>query len=273
MSHKNTGYPTQKPQELLKRLIQLSCPDGGLILDPFVGSGTTMRTAQSLGRNCIGIDSNKDAIETTRNSVFSQFPQTTLSVYSLHENESFASEHLARKHICERQGYVKTTSRATTTSSNELVLFAPLTRKCTKLDIEHLFREHESEISQRQRVYLWGFSFLQCNLETLPDTVVLRELESLPSFQILWEQQENRVLIHDVVLPELRKRLNADASITWQQLISSIRIQNEQTSDKIYIGTTKEWVPNEVLMEHTPCVITITDIISRSVSITISSHP
>ena len=51
-----TGYPTQKPRKLLRRLIQLSSNEGDLILDPFCGSGTTCIEAQSLNRRYIGID-------------------------------------------------------------------------------------------------------------------------------------------------------------------------------------------------------------------------
>jgi len=50
------GYPTQKPVALLERIIQSSCPDGGVVLDPFCGCGTTIAAAQQLSRTWIGID-------------------------------------------------------------------------------------------------------------------------------------------------------------------------------------------------------------------------
>jgi DNA modification methylase len=50
------GYPTQKPVALLERIIRSSCPEGGAVLDPFCGCGTTITAAQSLGRAWIGID-------------------------------------------------------------------------------------------------------------------------------------------------------------------------------------------------------------------------
>jgi DNA modification methylase len=50
------GYPTQKPVALLERIIRSSCPEGGTVLDPFCGCGTTIAAAQSLGRPWIGID-------------------------------------------------------------------------------------------------------------------------------------------------------------------------------------------------------------------------
>ena len=50
------GYPTQKPVALLERIIRASCPDGGVVLDPFCGGGTTSAAAQALCSPWIGID-------------------------------------------------------------------------------------------------------------------------------------------------------------------------------------------------------------------------
>ncbi len=50
------GYPTQKPVALLERIIRSSCPEGGIVFDPFCGCGTTIAAAQTLGRTWIGID-------------------------------------------------------------------------------------------------------------------------------------------------------------------------------------------------------------------------
>jgi DNA modification methylase len=50
------GYPTQKPEALLERIIAASCPDGGVVLDPFCGCGTTIAAAQKMKRRWVGID-------------------------------------------------------------------------------------------------------------------------------------------------------------------------------------------------------------------------
>lgn len=60
-----SDYPTQKPETLLERVI-LSCSNpGDIVLDCFIGSGTTAAVAQKLGRRWIGCDINKGAIQTT----------------------------------------------------------------------------------------------------------------------------------------------------------------------------------------------------------------
>lgn len=60
-----SDYPTQKPETLLERLIDTSTNPGDLVLDCFIGSGTTAAVAQKLGRRWIGCDINKGAIQTT----------------------------------------------------------------------------------------------------------------------------------------------------------------------------------------------------------------
>lgn len=60
-----TDYPTQKPEGLLKRIITVSSNPGDLVLDCFIGTGTTASVAQQLARRWIGCDINKGAIQTT----------------------------------------------------------------------------------------------------------------------------------------------------------------------------------------------------------------
>lgn len=60
------GYPTQKPEALLERIIRASSNEGDLVLDCFIGSGTTAAVAEKLGRRWIGVDIGRFAIQTTR---------------------------------------------------------------------------------------------------------------------------------------------------------------------------------------------------------------
>lgn len=61
----STGYPTQKPEALIERIIKASTNPGDLVFDCFMGSGTTQAVAMKLGRHFIGSDINLGAIQTT----------------------------------------------------------------------------------------------------------------------------------------------------------------------------------------------------------------
>lgn len=65
------GYPTQKPEKLIERMILASSNPGDLVFDCFMGSGTTQAVAMKLGRRFIGADINLGAIQTTTKRLLS----------------------------------------------------------------------------------------------------------------------------------------------------------------------------------------------------------
>ena len=65
------GYPTQKPEALIERVIKASSNPGDLVFDCFMGSGTTQTVAMKLGRRFIGADINLGAVETTTKRLLS----------------------------------------------------------------------------------------------------------------------------------------------------------------------------------------------------------
>ncbi len=54
------AHPTQKPLEIIERMVKASCPPAGLVLDPFCGSGTTVEASLANGRSCIAYELNPD---------------------------------------------------------------------------------------------------------------------------------------------------------------------------------------------------------------------
>jgi len=61
--HGHALHPTQKPLALIEPLIAYSCPPGGAVLDPFLGSGTTLVAAYRLGRHATGIEISEEYCE------------------------------------------------------------------------------------------------------------------------------------------------------------------------------------------------------------------
>lgn len=67
------GYPTQKPEALLERIIRASSNEGDVILDPFCGCGTAVAAAQKLGRRWVGIDITHLAINLIKHRLYDAF--------------------------------------------------------------------------------------------------------------------------------------------------------------------------------------------------------
>lgn len=69
-SNKKTNHPTEKYEWMIKPLIERHSDRGDIILDPFLGSGTTMKVCQDWGRSCIGIEIEPEYCEMAKDRVF-----------------------------------------------------------------------------------------------------------------------------------------------------------------------------------------------------------
>jgi site-specific DNA-methyltransferase (adenine-specific) len=77
------GYPTQKPETLLERIIKASSSEGDIVLDPFCGCGTTIAVAERLKRRWIGIDITYLAINLIKRRLHDTFPPDELADFEV----------------------------------------------------------------------------------------------------------------------------------------------------------------------------------------------
>ena len=82
LAQERLGYPTQKPEALLERIIQASSNEGDVVLDPFCGCGTAVAVAERLGRRWVGIDVTHLAISLMKSRLRDTFG-TQLSEYDV----------------------------------------------------------------------------------------------------------------------------------------------------------------------------------------------
>lgn len=66
-------HPTQKPVNLLKQLIEIFTDEGDVVIDPVAGSGTTLRAAAELGRNCYGFEIDRKFYEDAKDKMLSRY--------------------------------------------------------------------------------------------------------------------------------------------------------------------------------------------------------
>lgn len=74
-----TPHPTEKPEKLLERIILIGSKEGDIVLDPFMGSGTTGVVAKRLNRNFIGIEIDENYFELARKRI--ELTATTFRLY------------------------------------------------------------------------------------------------------------------------------------------------------------------------------------------------
>ena len=78
----NTDHPTQKPEKLIAKLILASCPEGGIVFDPFLGSGTTSVVARKLNRSYCGVEMNQEYACWAEKRLSQAAENTTIQGYS-----------------------------------------------------------------------------------------------------------------------------------------------------------------------------------------------
>lgn len=84
-STEKLGYPTQKPEALLERIIKASSNPGDIVFDCFMGSGTTQAVAMKLGRRFIGADINVGAVHTTTKRLINCAKELNASLFRLND--------------------------------------------------------------------------------------------------------------------------------------------------------------------------------------------
>lgn len=164
MANEDSGYPTQKPEELLVRIISASSNKGDLVMDCFSGSGTTMAVAQKLGRRWIGCDINIGAIQTTTKRLAQIIDDQlktngkklikddlkgllAFKVLNVNEYDIFKNEIEAKEIVTEMYG-VELIKRSSFdgTLDNHFVKVMPLNRVLNKLDVKTVLKDIDKNI-------------------------------------------------------------------------------------------------------------------------------
>jgi site-specific DNA-methyltransferase (adenine-specific)/adenine-specific DNA-methyltransferase len=157
-SKTRTDYPTQKPEELLYKLISASSKPGDVILDCFAGSGTTMAVAQKLGRKWIGCDINIGSVQTITKRLVKIIDEQikgkekklvkddlksllALKVFNVNDYDIFKNEIEAKEIVMEMYGVepIKRTWFDGELNGN-FVKVMPLNRILSKLDIKNAIK-------------------------------------------------------------------------------------------------------------------------------------
>ncbi|AFL75021.1 site-specific DNA-methyltransferase [Thiocystis violascens] len=235
-------YPTQKPEALISRLMQSSSNPGDIILDCFIGSGTTAAVAQKLGRRWIGCDINKGAIQTTAKrlqtiiadqSVAEDAPkqrqgsllpdadkappkpaQLGFTVWRVNDYDLQIQHNEAVQLVVEYLGIqrIKTDAFFDGTRGNRLVKIVPFNHPLTPLDLDSVKRELDGRPGEERDILV----------VTLGMELTARA----------WLERHNRNRpINRIHLIELRTDKKYGGIIQHEPASAEVAIQRERTPD------------------------------------------
>ena len=147
MAKERENYPTQKPEELLEKIIKASSNPGDIVFDCFMGSGTTQAVAMKLGRKFIGADINLGAIQTTTKRLINISKElkadnkyTGFEVYNVNNYEFFRNPVEAKDLLIDALEIQKFDGNNVYDGEldGRMVKIMPINRIATKSDLEEL---------------------------------------------------------------------------------------------------------------------------------------
>lgn len=139
-----TNYPTQKPEELLERILLASTTEDSIVFDCFMGSGTTQAVAMKMGRRFLGADINIGAIQTATKRLLGLCSNTEnacgFEVYNVNNYDFFRNPLEAKELIIDALGIQRYDSSSAYDGELDgwMVKIMPANRIATKADLEEL---------------------------------------------------------------------------------------------------------------------------------------
>jgi DNA modification methylase len=223
------GYPTEKPVALIERVIRTSCPPGGLVLDCFVGSGTTAEAAQKLGRRWVACDINKGAIQTSTKRLMDVIgaqaaagqaaqgalegdagapdpAQLGFATYRVNDYDLAIQHNEAVELACDALGVQRsrTDGYFDGTLGRQLVKILPFDHPATPLDIEAVVDELRNRPTEDRDITLVALGkeaacdarLAEHNRRGAPNKITLVELRSDPKYGKFFAHQTASAEVH-----------------------------------------------------------------------------
>ncbi|HAQ9444989.1 TPA: site-specific DNA-methyltransferase [Enterococcus faecium] len=256
MANEKENYPTQKPENLLAKIILASSNENDLVFDCFMGSGTTQAVASKLGRRYIGSDINLGAIQTSTKrllKIMDEKPNTTgFEVYNVNDYDFFRNELEAKQLIIDALEIqpMNVSNIYDGELDGRMVKIMPINRITTKFDLSELIanfpydifskrkEESPSEPVERITIVCMGHepdikaSLLKEVGDYKIDVNIVDILKDKKVLQLKRESEglaiirDNQVVIESFFPMNLLQKLSLDEQNVedWRQLVESVLI-------------------------------------------------
>src|SRR5690606_3474327 len=159
MAKERVGYPTQKPEKLLERIILSASEEGDIIFDCFMGSGTTQAVALKNGRRFIGSDINLGAIHTTTKrltKIIAESKSTLcgFELYNVNNYEIFRNPVQAKELLIEALEIQPLVQNSIYDGEKDgrMVKIMPINRIATKADLNELITNLDYKLFEKRNL-------------------------------------------------------------------------------------------------------------------------
>ena len=264
-----SDYPTQKPETLLERVIASSTNPGDLVLDCFVGSGTTATVAQKLGRRWIGCDINKGAIQTTAKrlqdvmqsqaSAFDAQRQAELvasedqspapcqlgfATYRVNDYDLQIQHNEAVELACQHLGVTRTRTDSffEGTQGGRLVKIVPFNHPLTPLDLEDLRTELKNRPKEERDILMVSLG-IQHDARAWVDTYNRnRPVNKLHVIELRSDKKYGGIIRHEPLSAEISARREGDQLVVEvTDVISPSIVQRLNLEQGVFRAQIGDW--------------------------------
>lgn len=263
-------YPTQKPESLLERILMMTSDPSDIVLDCFIGSGTTAAVAQKLGRRWIACDINKGAIQTTSKRLQNiiqeqintppQLPltggddttpppaQLSFSVYRVNDYDLQVQRNEAMQLAMEHTGITPTHADPffDGTRGKQLAKIIPFERPLTLLDLEGIRQELENRPDETRQIVIVCLGKEIAVDAWLEDWNRLRKSETIPNkmevIELRTDPRYGKFFVHEPAQARVDvARDGAKIKITIQDFISPSIVERLKSQAGLLAPQIDDW--------------------------------
>src|SRR5690606_5293051 len=263
-----TEYPTQKPESLIGRIVEACTCPGDIVLDCFLGSGTSASVAQNLSRRWIGCDINKGAIQTTAKRLQtlmreqaaeankqqgslladegeSSAPcQLAFTTWRVNDYDLQIQHNEAVELACQHLGITRTRTDSyfDGTQGNRLVKILPFNHPLTPLDLEALNNELKARPSEERDILLVSLGVQHDARQWLEQYNKNRPVNKIHHIELRTDRKFGGFIKHEPLSAEIDVKRDGDKLIVdIQDVISPTIIQRLNMESGVFRAQIDDW--------------------------------
>jgi hypothetical protein len=238
----NCGFPTQKPEALLQRIVETASSPGDLVADFFCGSGTMLSIAEKLNRRWIGCDLGRWGIHTTRKRLLSINRYRPFAILSLGKNERKYWQRTNFGLPCEYVEFIRNLYAGRDRKNEALVHVGAVDAPITTADIEAAVDECVALKKRELHLLGWDWNTGRCDLivEAASQKGINLRLLRIPQ-EVMEPQAVAKGDVHFCPLAYLEAEIEQPDPLTARVVLKGFLISNPESIPDAVRSNAEAW--------------------------------